>query len=317
MNTLTPSKISLAIAFGLNIDPAAAITGFMPGHPAAPPLKADYAFQTEKLRDILAFWQSGFNALKISGDPATGKTSFVEQWHARLNWPLHKVACSRSTEASRLIGHLVPTESGTLKWVDGPVLLAAKEGTSVLLDEYNTMDPDQATGLNMLLEGYSFTVEETGEVVTPKKGFRVFATENSVDSRLNVAGRNVQDVANDDRWMVMEAKYLSPEMEAKVVFDAMIAANIAQARAEMDSKLIIAVANRIREAYRNEEDAIEKPMSTRTAIRWAILASRFASVKPEDGGPLIYALHRSFRMSKLMAEVVDQFVRTKTGVANP
>lgn len=315
MNTLKLAKYSLATEFGLAIDPKSMISGYEPGHTATPRINEGYIFQREKLRDILAFWQAGFTALKIMGDPATGKTSLVEQWHARLRWPLYKVACSRSTEASRLIGHLVPTESGTLKWVDGPVLKAAKEGTSVLLDEYNTMDPDQATGLNMLLESYSFTVEETGEVVTPQKGFRVFATENSVQSRLSVTGRNEQDVANDDRWMLMEADYLPESLEIKAVYNAMIAAQIPQARAEQQSKLIVELANTVRKAYRKEEEGIEKPMSTRTAIRWALLVSRFEAVTPEEGGKLIYALHRSFAMSKEMAKTVDTYVKAKLGTA--
>lgn len=315
MHNLKPQKYSLATEFGLAIDPKAMITGFEPGHVATPHINEAYIFQREKLRDILAFWMSGFTALKIMGDPATGKTSLVEQWHARLRWPLRKVSCSRSTEASRLIGHLVPTESGSLKWVDGPVVAAAKEGTSVLLDEYNTMDPDQATGLNMLLEGYTITVEETGEIVVPQKGFRVFATENSVQSRLSVTGRNVQDVANDDRWMMMEADYLPEDLEIKAVYAAMIAAKIPQARSEMQSKAIVELANAVRAAYRNEEAGIEKPMSTRTAIRWALLSARYDNVTLEEGGPMIYALHRSFAMSKEMSATVDKFAKAKLGIA--
>lgn len=315
MNTLTPKKYSLATEFGLPLPVTIEISGYESGHSAAPPIKTGYIFQLEKLRDIIAFWQAGLPALKIMGDPATGKTSLVEQWHAHLRWPLHKVACSRSTEASRLIGHLVPTETGMLKWVDGPVLMAAKEGTSVLLDEYNTMDPDQATGLNMLLEGYSFTVEETGEIVTPKKGFRIFATENSVQSRLSVTGRNVQDIANDDRWMVMDADYLPEDLEITAVYNAMIEANISQPRAEQQSKLIVQVANVIRTAYRKEENGIDKPMSTRTAIRWALLASRYERVTQEQGGPLIHSLHRAFAMSNEMSQIVDRYAKAKLGIA--
>jgi cobaltochelatase CobS len=307
-------KYSLSTEFGLDIDPRAMIDGYESGHPAAPPIKDGYVFQRVKLRDILAFWQSGFTALKIMGDPATGKTSLIEQWHAHLRWPLYKVACSRSTEACRLIGHLVPTETGGLKWVDGPVLRAAKEGSSVLLDEYNTMDPEQATGLNLLLDGYSFTVEETGEIVVPQPGFRVFATENSIQSRLSVTGRNVQDVANDDRFTVMEADYLPEDLEIKALYNAMLAAKIAEPVAAQQAKLVVELANKVRMAYRNEEDGIEKPMSHRAAIRWAILASRYQGVPIAEGGPMIYALHRAFAMSKEMSAVVDTYARVKLGL---
>jgi cobaltochelatase CobS len=316
MNTkkLIPAKYSLATEFGLNIDPTIMFSGYDRSHPAAPPIKDGYVFQRGKLRELLAFWQVGFTALKIMGDPATGKTSLIEQWHARLGWPLHKVACSGTTEKRDLIGHLVPTEAGTLRWVDGPVLLAAKEGTSVLLDEYNALDPNEATGLNMLLEGYTITVEETGEVVTPQPGFRVFATENAVQSRLSVAGRNIQDVANDDRWMIIQAQYLPEDLEIKVVYNAMIAAKIPHDKADMEARLIVQLANQVRQAYNNKQPSIEKPMSTRTAIRWALLTSRFGGVSGAEGGPMIYALHRSFAMSQAMAATVNEYAKAKLGI---
>ena len=49
--------------------------------------------EAERLRQYTMFWVGGFRALMVEGDPAAGKTSFVEQIHARLNVPLHKVPC--------------------------------------------------------------------------------------------------------------------------------------------------------------------------------------------------------------------------------
>lgn len=315
MQTLQPKQYKLAEQFGLPLDPRLVITGYDGKHAAVPPIDPDYVYQREKLRDLLAFWTAGLKALKIKGDPATGKTSLVEQWHARLGWPLYMVPCSASTEASRLIGRMVPTETGTLKWVDGPVVKAAKEGMSVLLDEYNTLDPSQSTGLNMLLEGYSFVIEETGEVVKPHPNFRVFATENSVQSRLSVTGRSVQDVANDDRWMEMEADYLPAELETAALIKKMVASKIPTDRAELFAPKLVEVANQIRKAYRDEEDAIEKPMSTRSLIRWALLIFRFQSVPSEQGGPHIYALQRAFSMSPEMSLPVKTWAAAKFGTS--
>lgn len=312
---LTPAKYSLATEFGLDIDPAAMITGYEAGHDAAPNIEMGYVFQKGKMRDLLAFWTSPLKALKIKGDPATGKTSLVEQWHARLRWPLRKVACSRSTESYRLIGHLVPTADMTLKWVDGPVTAAAREGTSVLLDEYNTMDPDQATGLNLLLEGKTFTIEETGEMIRPMPGFRVFATENAVHSKLSVAGRNVHDVANKDRWMVMHADYLEEALEIQAVYAELLAVKVKPVVADMHATQIVQLANQVRKAYRDGVAGIDEPMSTRTAIRWAILTSRYGGVTQAEGGPMIYALHRAFDMSEEMAPIVETYTKTKLGIA--
>lgn len=317
MNTqfkLVPASYSLANEFGLQLDPSIPIKGYEEGHPAAPPIDDSYVYMVEKLRDMLAFWESGLPAFKIFGDPGTGKTSFVTQFHARLRWPLYKVSCSPSTEAYQLIGQLHPQLDGTLKWKDGPGLLAAREGTSLLLDEYNTMDPGQATGLNMLLEGYSITIPETGEVVKPVKGWRVFATENSVTSRLTVAGRNVQDVANDDRWMVTEASYLPPELEIKAVANALIADGTSPDVARMLAGQVVEVANKVRTAYKENDGVIDKPMTTRSAIRWGKLVRRFRGVSAGDGGPMLYALRRAFSMSPEMTASVEEFTRVSLGI---
>lgn len=312
---LHPTDVYLAQAFRLsNINPNVKLKGYAGDHPAVPSINDDYVFQFEKIREMVAFWTSGLVAMKIQGDPSAGKTSLIEQWHAHMGWPLYKVSCNRNTTAADLIGGLLPTLEGTLKWFDGPVLLAAKLGTSVLLDEFNTLEPDQATGLNMLLESYSVTIPQTGEVITPAKGFRVFATENSVYSKLAVTGRNVQDVANDDRWMVVEADYLPPELETGILVKVLVSEKVDAAAAELMATALVEVANQVRAAFRSDaEQAVTKPMSTRTLIRWAKLIPRFKSVSAEEGGSISYALRRAFGMQPEMATVVTSWAKAKFG----
>lgn len=309
---LKEASFSLAEVFGQKVPAEIRIKGYEPGHPGVPPTTR-YVFMRKKLRDLLAFWEAGLVALKIYGDPGTGKDSIIEQFHARLNWPLYKVACSPSTQAYQLVGQMLPTLSGELRWVDGPVLRAAREGTSVLLSEYNVMDAGETTGLNLLLEGYSIVIPETGETVTPAKGYRVFASENPINSRLNVSGRNVQDVANDDRWMVTHADYMPAEEETQLIKDELVDIGTSAAEAELLATQIVTIANKVREAYRNGDPTVEKPMSTRVAIRWAKLFRRFRMVAAEEGGPMTYSLSRAFSMSPDMAVAVEEFTKTVVG----
>ena len=311
---LKPAAYSLATEFNLPLPPELKIDGYESGHPAAPGIDPGYVFMSDKMRDLLAFWQSSEKALKIMGDPATGKTSLIEQFHARLRWPLYKVACRPGTEARELVGQLLPTETGTLKWFDGPLLRAAREGTSVLLDEYNVMDPGEATGLNMLLEGYSFVVETTGEVIKPAKGFKVFVTENHVESRLAISGRNVQDAANDDRFMVTTADYLPSDLEQRVVLNSLMAEGVDEETASLIAQQVVSVANQVRTAYRQEKAEVDKPMSTRSVIRWAKLIRRFSRVKDADG-PVVYALRRAFQMSPHLDAVVTEFTKASLGTS--
>lgn len=305
---------SIRDTFGLpGVNAQAKIPGLEPGLPGVPPLDANYVFQEERLRQFVMFWIGGFKALMIEGDPAAGKTSFVEQIHARLNWPLYKVSCSPTTESYSLIGQLLPNSDGKLVWHDGPVIKACREGGSVLLDEYNTLDPGASTGLNMLLEGYSLTIPETGETITPATTTRFFATQNAVDSKTLVAGRNVQDVANEDRWSYMQVDYLDEALERELVKKA-LTTQVRPELAEQVATLCVGVATKVRESFRNDVPDIDKPLSTRAVVRWAkytVMYTPIMSAKNLSGAH--YAIRQALRMSPTMARAVNYVITLVAG----
>lgn len=284
---------SLAAEFGIAAPPEVMFKGGPDDTPDVP-RKRSYSFERARLKDLMVFWDTLEPALKLIGDPAAGKTSLVEQFHARMRWPLYLMSCSSDTQPYQLYGQLIPQLDKTLKWVDGPVLKAARTGASVLLDEYNTLAPSAATSLNALLEGYAITIPETGEVITPAKTFRVFATENSVQSRLSVAGRHVQDAANDERWMVVEVDYIDPAIEKAIVKEALLKLGNADSDAELTAQIIVDTATKVRERYRAEDPEVEKPMSTRVVLRWARLSCAYQSVRNQGQSPLAYSLSRAF-----------------------
>lgn len=310
---LKPKGFSIRDAFGLpEVSEKAMIPGLEPGLAGVPPIDPNYVFQVDRLRQFTMFWVGGFRALKIEGDPAAGKTSFIDQIHARLNVPLYKVPCSPTTESFRLIGQLLPDTDGKLAWRDGPVTRACREGTSVLLDEYNTLDPGEATGLNMLLEGYSWTVPETGEIITPAPTTRFFATQNAEDSKAMVAGRNVQDVANDDRWSYMQVDYLAADLEKTLVKRSL--AQVPGAIAESIADICVGVANKVREAFRDDVPDIDKPLSTRVVVRWAKYGVMYSAPMAQQGrSSLHYAIRQAVRMSPTMAKAVNDLITLVAG----
>jgi len=279
-----------------------------------PAIDPHYVFELDTLRQITMHWAGGFRALMLEGDPAAGKTSLVEQFHARLNVPLYKVPCAPTTEAYQLIGQLLPTEDGKLRWSDGPVTKACREGTSCLLDEYNVLDPGAATGLNMLLEGYCWTIPETGEVITPAPTTRFFGTQNPVDSKASVAGRNVQDVANEDRWCFMRVNYVASETERALVQRHLAAGGINADVASTVAGICVDVANKVREAFHNDSPEIDKPLSTRVVVRWAKLTVMYqAAMKAKGRSGLHYAINQAVRMSPTMAQAVTEMVTMVAG----
>jgi cobaltochelatase CobS len=280
-----------------------------------PKLDPFYVFETDRLRDLTTFWVGGFKAMLIEGDPAAGKSSLITQWHSRLNVPLDVVPCSPTTENFRLIGQLLPGLDGRLHWQDGPVTRACRLGTSVLLDEYNTLDPGEATALNLLLEGYSWTIPETGEIIEPAPSTRFFATQNSVDSAAAVAGRNVQDVANEDRFVYMEVDYLRAELEEDLVLRHLLSGGVDASHAKNIAYLTVTVANQVRTAFRDGADAIEKPLSTRAVLRWAKLTAMYNGLQRQKKISAIhYALKRAVKMPLAMQAAVKNLITAQSGV---
>jgi cobaltochelatase CobS len=292
----------------------AQIPGLKPGRAGVPKRDPFYEVEIDRMRDMTMFWVGGFRAMLIEGNPATGKTSFVTYWHAVLNVPLRAIACSPTTESYRLIGQMLPTADGSLRWQDGPVTIACREGSSVLLDEWNTIDPGEATALNMLLEGNSFTIPETGEVIEPAPTTRFFATQNSVDSAAAVSGRNILDVANDDRFVYLEVDYIVPDLEESIVVRSLCAGNVSKEVAVQLAKTTVTVANEVRNAFKNGVPAIEKPISTRVVLRWAKLAAMYQKPLRAKGiSGIHYAMRRAVKMPTAMAMAVNEFITATVG----
>lgn len=300
--------------FNLPVRKEAKIEGLAPGLPNVPRFDDNYVFDQDRIRELTIFWAGGFKALMIEGDPAAGKTSLVEQWHARLNVPLYSVACAPTTESYKLIGQLLPTTEGKLKWHDGPLVKACREGTSVLLDEYNTMDPGETTALNMALEGKGFIIPETGERITPHVKTRFFVTQNHVDSQVMVAGRNIQDVANDDRFCYMQVDYIKPDLEKAIVERLLKDIRVPDEQAKTIADVTVTVANKVRSAFREGSHVMEKPLSTRAVMRWAKMTVMYQSVMKNQGrSGLHYALPRAVRMGRTMADAVNEMITLTAG----
>lgn len=308
----------IAETFHINVPREKQIPGLAPGLAGVPDLDQGYVFDEERIRELTIFWVSGFRALKLEGDPAAGKTSLIEQWHARLHVPLYSVACAPNTDSAKLFGQLLPTTEGTLRWHDGPVTKACREGTSCLLDEYNTMDPGETTSLNLVLEGKSFTIPETGESIRPHEKTRFFVTQNPVDSKLMVMGRNLQDTANDDRFCYMKVDYLAPALEKAIVVRALTSKSssvrVPDEVAGQIAEITVNVANSVRTSFRTGSVEIDKPLSTRSVVRWAKYSVMYmAAFHGKQKSGIHYALPRAVPLSSSMGSAINELITTEAG----
>jgi len=300
-----PVNPTFNVNFGNNVS----ITGWSEPTAFTPPVDPDYRHRTEWVREMLGFWFSGERAMMIIGHSGCGKTSGVEQWHACLNLPLLVVVAHPRTEIADLIGHYVPTKEGGMDFHYGPVAKAAKEGLSVLVDEYFVLDPGVATGMNALLQGGMLYIPETGEVIRPAEGFRVFAATNPADIGAGYFGRNTQDAANQDRFWTIKMGYPAPEDEIPLVTKTLMAGMEDESVATLFAEKMVDVANRVRKQYCGVSDAasaLDITFSTRSLKRWATLFTLFDVPRPEH-----FALERavtnraSSETAKAIHDIVD------------
>jgi hypothetical protein len=156
----------------------------------------------------------------ISGPTGNGKSTMVEQICAKHKKPLIRVNLNMMTDEEQLIGSKT-LEDGNVKIVDGPVIIAMRTGTTMLLDEIDAGAANTLLCLQPILEGKPYYFKLRNEMIIPAKGFNVIATANtkgkgSDDGRY--IGTNVLNEAFLERFAVtFEQDYPNAKVESKIV----------------------------------------------------------------------------------------------------
>jgi len=174
-----------------------------------------------EFKDIEKIVKSGvFFPVFISGLSGNGKTFMVEQAASRAQRPMMRVQMSRETDEDDLIGgfRLI---NGETKFLKGPVLRAMEIGALLLIDEADRADPGKVMCLQGILEGKSYYVKKTGEIVTPKPGFNIIVTANS-KGKGSDDGRYIAASILDDAWLerfpiTIEQQFPTNSIEQKIV----------------------------------------------------------------------------------------------------
>ena len=155
----------------------------------------------------------------VSGLSGNGKTFMIEQACAKLGKEFIRVQINPETDEDDLLGGFRLINGETV-FAKGPVLKAMENGAVLLLDEI-----DRATNkimcLQGILEGKPVLVKKTGETITPKRGFNVFATANtkgkgSDDGRFTAA--SIIDDAFLERFTIsVDMAFPSMAIEKKIL----------------------------------------------------------------------------------------------------
>jgi MoxR-like ATPase len=156
----------------------------------------------------------------ISGPTGNGKSTMVEQICAKYKKPLIRVNLNMMTDEEQLIGSKT-LEDGNVEIVEGPVLIAMRNGTTLLLDEIDAGSANTLLCLQPILEGKPYYFKLKNEMIVPASGFNIIATANtkgkgSDDGRY--IGTNVLNEAFLERFAVtFEQEYPSAKVELKII----------------------------------------------------------------------------------------------------
>lgn len=118
------------------------------------------------------------------GRPGTGKTSWPHRHYANVE----SVSLNPESAPEELLG-MWSLRGGETVFVDGPAVRAMKHGHVLVINEIDLASGAVEAALHAVLDDPTIArlTLPTGEVVTPKKGFRVFATMNGHPSELTEA----------------------------------------------------------------------------------------------------------------------------------
>lgn len=217
----------------------------------------------------------------ISGPTGNGKSTMVEQICAKHKKPLIRVNLNMMTDEEQLIGSKTLIE-GNVQIVEGPVLIAMRTGTTLLLDEIDAGSANTLLCLQPILEGKPYYFKLKNEMIVPASGFNVIATANtkgkgSDDGRY--IGTNVLNEAFLERFAVtFEQEYPAAKVEVKIVKNLMDTYGCAD---EEFAETLVKWADAIRRTF--ADGGVDETITTRRMIHivraFAIFKDRVKAVE--------------------------------------
>jgi MoxR-like ATPase len=167
----------------------------------------------------------------LYGDTGSAKTMVAMAYAARESLPFYSVPLNGATDVQTMLGKFIPTESGTFKWVDGPVTAIVRNGGVLLLDEINMPHPKMMAVLYPLLDARRVLplLDHEGEIVTAHKDVVIVGTMNP-----DYEGTRPLNAALRNRFAVQCEWGYRRDVEAQLV----------------TSESILEVADKLRAAFR-------------------------------------------------------------------
>lgn len=215
--------------------------------------------------DLESIIKSGmFYPSYVYGPTGNGKSTMIEQICAKHKKNLIRVNLNMMTDEDQLIGSKTLTD-GNVEIVEGPVLVAMRTGTTLLLDEIDAGSANTLLCLQPILEGKPYYFKLKNEMIIPADGFNIIATANtkgkgSDDGRY--IGTNVLNEAFLERFAVtFDQEYPDAKVELKIVKNLMVEFGCVD---DNFATLLVKWADAIRKTY--DDGGVDELITTRRLV---------------------------------------------------
>ncbi|KAE8385300.1 hypothetical protein BDV23DRAFT_188413 [Aspergillus alliaceus] len=150
----------------------------------------------------------------LQGPTSAGKTSMIEYLAKVSGNKFVRINNHEHTDLQEYLGSYVSSDDGTLRYQEGILVEALRNGYWIVLDELNLAPSDVLEAMNRLLDdNRELFIPETQEVVHPHPNFMLFATQNPAGL---YGGRKVLSRAFRNRFLELHFDDI-PESELEFI----------------------------------------------------------------------------------------------------
>ncbi|KAL2155988.1 hypothetical protein VTH82DRAFT_732 [Thermothelomyces myriococcoides] len=241
----------------------------------------------------------------IQGPTSAGKTSMIEYLANYTGNKFVRINNHEHTDLQEYLGTYVSDSEGKLKFQEGLLVQAMREGSWIVLDELNLAPTDVLEALNRLLDdNRELLIPETQEIVRPAENFCLFATQNPPGL---YGGRKVLSRAFRNRFLELHFDDI-PENELETILQ-----KRSQNTAPSDCRRIVTVYKELTR-LRQESRVFEQKNSfatLRDLFRWALREADTRQEIAEHGFMLLAERVRKPEERDEVRKVIESVFKVK------
>jgi len=255
----------------------------------------DEPFYLAQGKEIDLFEAAYINKLPVmlKGPTGSGKTRLIEHMAWKLRRPLYTVACHDDLSANDLTGRYI-IRGDEVEWIDGPLLMAIKNGGIVYLDEIVEARKDTTVVIHPLTDHRRYLlIEKQGKIHYAPDNFMMVISYNpnyqSVLKELKPSTRQ--------RFVTIDLNWPDEELEIRIV----------QQESGVDQDLagkLVKAAHKIRNLV---HQGLEEGVSTRELVYAGTLLKSGVPMKDALYSTMVESLTHDKDLKEGIVEVLKNY----------